>query len=252
MSHMNHQPTVATSHQHLWNMVREIIMMHGHACDLNHLDVSRVVDFSLLFESIPFEGDVSKWNMSNARDLSGMFEHSHFNGDVSAWDVSGVQDMSFMFANSPFNQSLANWNTGNVRNMRWMFRENSAFQQDISKWDTRRLQTTESMFAKSVFQGDLSAWDLGALTDAESMFEGQRLANVVPLNFYHWYSLLEDRDALSGHPDEDILVAHARAHYHVLAGLGMAPLQIAQQLQTLWAARLAPAPTAFDLPLLDR
>ncbi len=252
MSYMTHQPTVATSHQHLWDMVREIIMIQGHACDLNHPDVSNIADFSQLFEGLPFEGDVSRWNMSSARDISGMLENSQFNGDLSQWDVSNVEHMCFMFARSPFNQSLAHWNTGNVRSMRWMFRENKKFDQDISMWDTRRVQTMESMFALSGFRGDISTWSLDALNDAAGMFDNPSLAREGPVNFYHWYSLLQDGDALSGHPKEELLLAHARAHYHVLEGLGMAPLQIAQQLQALWITRLAPAPEILSLPALDR
>ena len=252
MSHMTGQPTVATDHQHLWNMVREIIMTQGHACDLNHLDVSNLRNFSQLFEGIPFEGDVSKWNMSNARDLSGMFENSRFNGDLSAWDVSKVEHMCFMFAKSPFNRSLSNWDTSNVRSMRWMFRENKRFDQDISMWHTQSVQTMESMFENSGFRGDLSKWRLDALRDAASMFDGPSLARMVPVHFYHWYSLLEDDDSLAGHPDEALLLAHAKAQYHVLAGLGMTHLQIAQQLQTSWAARLDPLPEVLALPMLDQ
>ena len=48
------------------------IRKHGNAADLNHIDVSKVEDFSGVFAWTHFCGDISKWDVSNARTMAGM------------------------------------------------------------------------------------------------------------------------------------------------------------------------------------
>ena len=49
----------------------------------------------------PFNGDISKWNVSNVKDMNCMFAYSKFNGDISNWDVSNVEYTKGMFMGCP-------------------------------------------------------------------------------------------------------------------------------------------------------
>jgi len=70
--------------------------------DFNDIDVSRISDFSYLFEDQNIiEIDISKWDMSNATSLKCMFQNCKYlktPGDLSKWNVSNVEDMSWMFS----------------------------------------------------------------------------------------------------------------------------------------------------------
>ena len=59
---------------------------------LNWLDVSEISDMSDLFTLFcgPYNGDISKWDVSNVTKMTKMFSFSYFNGDISQWDVSNV------------------------------------------------------------------------------------------------------------------------------------------------------------------
>jgi hypothetical protein len=53
--------------------------------------------------------------------MSGMFYQTPFNGDISRWNVSSVTDMSYMFHSTPFDGDISGWNVSSVTNMEWMF-----------------------------------------------------------------------------------------------------------------------------------
>ena len=59
---------------------------------LNWLDVSEISDMSDLFTLFcgPYNGDISKWDVSNVTKMTKMFSFSYFNGDISQWDVTNV------------------------------------------------------------------------------------------------------------------------------------------------------------------
>lgn len=243
-------PVVATSRQHLWDMVREIMMFKGHHCDLNHIDVSGVQDFSLMFGSVPFNGDVSRWNMSNAVDLAGMFEQSHFDGDLSHWDTSNVEHMSFLFAESSFNNdSIANWNVAKVKSMHWMFRKNAVFNQDLRAWTPSSLQDASSLFQACPYTKDISMWRLDALNTCEGMLDPKSLVQMPTPGLYHWYALLDDNTTLRGHPQEALLQEHMAKLGSVMAGLGFSQLDAARWLAREWNASPVPDET-ISLPML--
>lgn len=251
MSHLlGNTPVVATDRNHLWGLVREIVMTQGHSCDLNHIDVSGIEDFSLMFDSLPFEGDISKWNMSNAKDLSGMFENSTFSGDLSKWDVSGVYDMSHMFARCKYNGDISAWDVSNVRSMHWMFRCNKAFQQDLSSWNTSKLEDAANMFEDCPYVQDISMWCLDALTSIDGMLEAPSLQGMPRPSLYHWYALLEEPDSAKGHFLEAQLVEHRNSLVYILHGLGLSRMQAAHWMQRQWNERHTPAQFPIDLPCL--
>lgn len=252
MSHLTGNSLVfATNKKHLWDLVRDIIMIKGHNCDLNHVDVSRIDDFSMLFSSLQFTGDVSKWNVSRGVDFSGMFEQSHFDGDLSRWNVSNAKNMSFMFSQCPFNNnSLAFWDVSNVRNMHWMFRKNTAFNQDLKNWNTIKLQDVSKMFNGAPYTHDISSWQWNAVSAIEGMLDIKSLVNIPNPNVYHWYCLLKDIDCLWGHPKEKQLMKHASGLSNIVEGLGLSLIQAAQWLDTKWNAPMAIKPDIIGLPAL--
>ena len=48
---------------------------------------------SYMFASTPFNGDISKWNVSHVTNMAAMFMSSNFNKNISKWDVSNVESM---------------------------------------------------------------------------------------------------------------------------------------------------------------
>lgn len=189
---------VAQDRDHLNALMEDIFETHGDDCDLNHIDVSRVEDFTDLFRGdFPnFMGDISKWDVSGATTMESMFSSTEFNGDLSKWNVGRVTNMTGMFENSQFNGDISNWNTrslvemermfdsaeqftgdisrwnvGNVENMERLFVA-CPWNGDISKWDVRNVRRMDCMFARSSFQGDISRWDVANVQCMDYMFEG--------------------------------------------------------------------------------
>ena len=102
------------SKNELKQMIKKEINEKGYNCDLNHIDVSKITNMSLLFSTLGyglslFNGDISKWDVSNVETMCGMFWDSKFNGNISKWDVSNVENMSTMFWNSNFDSDISNW-----------------------------------------------------------------------------------------------------------------------------------------------
>ena len=64
-------------------MIEDEIKKHGDSADLNHIDISKIDDFSNLFIYSNFNGDISGWDVSHVKDMSQMFYSSNFNGDIS-------------------------------------------------------------------------------------------------------------------------------------------------------------------------
>jgi surface protein len=136
--------------------------------DISQWDVSNVEDMSFMFSGSIFNQDISGWNTSRVRDMSNMFSGSLFEGSIGSWDVSLVTDMSWMFANTRFNSDISQWNTSNVYYMVAMF-ATSHFNQDISSWDISSVVDLDSMFAESHFDMDLTPWGLTE-TQLQSVF----------------------------------------------------------------------------------
>lgn len=162
-------PQVATDNKHLRKLVIQHIDKYGPYCDLNHIDVSQVKDFTGIFANTVFNGDISRWNVSNAVCMHSMFAHSLFNGDISQWDVSKVTSMHSMFAHSVFNGDISRWNVSSVIAMNAMFAE-SLFNSDISKWDVSSVITMNGMFMSSAFCQCIADWNVSRVEDMSVMF----------------------------------------------------------------------------------
>ena len=197
-------PTVATDNKHLRKLVLHNMDRHGARCDLNHIDVSGITDFSGIFANTAFDGDISRWDTSSAINMTELFAFCPFNGDISKWsmskveltsrmffqspfqghiadwDVSNVRDMHSMFAHALFNGDISGWDTGNVTTMSAMFMS-SAFTKDISRWNVKRVVDMSMMFHNSYFAGDVSRWDMASLKHATHIFDSAYFESDLPV-----------------------------------------------------------------------
>lgn len=192
--------------EHLIKIIKNEIDDNGYDCDLNHIDVSKITDFTDLFrknkyyEEISlgdfcgdisgwdmssavytqgmfmdsvFDGDISKWNMSKVKQAIDMFRGSKFNGDISEWDMSSLEESCYMFGYSVFNGDISKWDMSNLRRAGSMF-EGSKFTGDISKWNISNVKSMNGMFCNSQFNGDISNWNVSKVKDMDYIFQGSQ------------------------------------------------------------------------------
>lgn len=74
---MGSSATVVAKHrEHLKQLINRTINKQGPDCDLNFIDVSKVMDMNRLFARSHFDGDISNWNVSNEADSFEIFRQS--------------------------------------------------------------------------------------------------------------------------------------------------------------------------------
>ena len=166
--------------------------------DVSHLDVSRVINMSYMFEQFQCHDDscvldlsfISDWNVSHVTNMCGMFADATLSnfGDLSNWDTSSVTDMSYMFkgayATPTFDIStISNWDVSNVTNMAFMFAGSGSYATtfnigDLSNWDTGNVTNMKSMFQSAAAHATnfnisfISGWDVSKVTNMSNMFDG--------------------------------------------------------------------------------
>ena len=68
---------------------------------------------------IPFNENVSDWDVSNVENMRSTFHATTFNGDISRWDVSKVVNMENTFLRARyFNGDISDWDVSSVVNLR--------------------------------------------------------------------------------------------------------------------------------------
>jgi surface protein len=145
-------------------------------------NTSNVTNMAFSMAAASFNCDISSWDVSKVTDFSLMFNSAgKFNQPLNSWvlKTTGTVNMSSMFISATiFNQSLSSWNTIAVTNMSSMFKNAKAFNQDISSFNTVAVTTMASMFESATnFNNGLSsgtagtlAWNTAAVTSMGNMF----------------------------------------------------------------------------------
>lgn len=244
----------------LQEIIYERIVRHGHACDLNDIDISAVTNFSQLLKNFRFQGDISKWNVSHVTNMHEMFARSEFNGDLSQWDVSSVTDMSYMFDGSKFDQDIAKWNVANVKTMAGMF-VHAVFNQSLAPWDVSGVDDFSKMFYESPYEKDLNAWNPQSAKTMEAMlfdsaYTGQlsnwhpspecntdylvdpkALLTATEPSFYHFKLIYGNNFHY-----ENTLWEFVSLHRPVLDSMGLSAMQAAIWLNNRWKD----GPAAFE------
>ena len=135
---------------------------------------SNMTDMSYTFYGLPFNQDVSSWDVSSVTTMYEMFAYTSFNQDISSWDVSSVTEMAGMFSNTPFNQDISSWDVSSVNRMDLMF-SNTPFNQDISGWDVSSVTIMGSMFEGSSFNQEICGWNVSNVTNHFLFKDGSSL-----------------------------------------------------------------------------
>lgn len=110
---------------HLQQLIAWYMQHEGVGCDLNHLDVSAISDFDLLFAQSMFNGRIDRWDMRAAVTARKMFYLSAFCGDVSAWRLPKVVDMDQMFYGSVCQSNVDGWGVSKSAQMARAFEKSS-------------------------------------------------------------------------------------------------------------------------------
>merc|ERR1711983_353459 len=105
-----------------------------------------------------------------------------FNGDISKWDVSRGKNFMSMFVNQyEFNSNLSMWNVGKSTYLAAMFSACQTFNSDLSKWQVDRVTDFFGMFSinngSGDFNSDLSKWNVHSGTSFAKMFKNQMQFN---------------------------------------------------------------------------
>ena len=86
---MTKHKIIAKDKQHLEELIKNEIKLHGVKCDLNHIDVSNITNLSGIFTAFKFNGDISNWNISNVINMANIFYDSQLEKDKNTpyWNI---------------------------------------------------------------------------------------------------------------------------------------------------------------------
>jgi surface protein len=172
-----------------WNTSNVTIMSFSMAassfnCDISSWDVSKVTDFSLMFnQASKFNQPLNSWVLKTTGtvNMSSMFiSATIFNQSLSSWNTIAVTNMSSMFKNAiAFNQDISSFNTAVVTNMNNMFEGCTNFNNGLASgvagtlaWNTSTVTTMSSMFyTASSFNCNIGSWNVSKVTTFASMFQ---------------------------------------------------------------------------------
>ena len=200
------------------DFIKQEIHFYGPGCDLNHINVSRIINMASLFSETTFNGNISEWDTSKVVDMMFMFEHSKFNGDLSKWNVAKVKDMWGMFEGSNFNKDISSWDVSNVLDM-------------------------DCMFIESRFNGDLSHWSFKNDVMITNFFDSDKLDQFEIPNMYHWHLLLNGFVTQNAQWQE-----HVDACVPIIRSLSFTEKEAAMFMHKAWMNQELGCKTALSVP----
>merc|ERR1712086_1080715 len=128
-------------------------------------------------ELVPFDEDISDWDMSSVTTMEAMFEYCHvFDSDISQWDVSKVTSLASTFDEDfVFDADLSGWDVSKNQLLRKTFQYCEDFDRDLSSWDTKKVTDMSFTFeAAFSFNTDLSDWTISKVATFYAMFRGAK------------------------------------------------------------------------------
>ncbi len=153
--------------------------------NINHWDVSTIIDFSAMFENTElFNHPLDAWNVSNGIKFNSMFDGAKaFNQNINSWNVSKGTNFESMFLGaSAFNQPLNGWNVSKGTNFNYMFKGATIFNQPLNNWNVGQGTQFGGMFTGTqAFNQNINNWDVSKGTYFSEMFSGATAFNQ-PLN----------------------------------------------------------------------
>lgn len=239
--HLHHPQTASE----LAELVKNELESKGFDCRLNHIDVSGVQSMRNLFSYSDFVGDISEWDVRNVVDANSMFYGARFNGDISKWRFSPNADMQDMFTSSAFRGDLSEWTFPAYlakSNPAPMFGWSDGIRHRAGPWESLQIPVWPVTFRV------LFGYDELTSRDASNEWLAAR-----PLCRYHWDVLLHEHgrpyqsDATWHQPEQ---MEHLKALLPTLQGLGLSPIEMAEQLQATWQMKRQ-EPVLLALPTLD-
>lgn len=220
----------------------DILGLHG---NFNHIDVSSIKDMSSLFSYSAFEGDISEWDVSNVLNAECMFYRALFNGDISRWCFSPQAQLQEMFTSSGFRGDLRQWTFPTYlakSNPAPMFGWSAGSRHVGGNWESLRIPVWPVTFPVLFGYDELTSRDTAHAWLSQT-----------PFCRYHWDVILYEHgkpnqsDTPWRHYEHD---EHLRELLPTLQGLGLSPLEMAEQLHARWQM-LGHEPIVLPLPSLD-
>ena len=103
---------------------------------LENLDVSQIDNMNEIFMYSPYNGDLSKWDVSKVEDMTSMFEQCiAFDSDLNNWNVKKVLISNMMFSGCiSFTGRIENWDVSGLDEAYRMFNGCKRLSTDFSKW----------------------------------------------------------------------------------------------------------------------
>ena len=97
----------------LRKLVKYAMTINGNNCDLNHIDVSKIKDFSMIFKNLDFDGDISNWDVSKVTVFNGIFGRCYKLETIrlTNWNLASATEAKDIFynCNSLVNVDISNW-----------------------------------------------------------------------------------------------------------------------------------------------